>query len=77
MSLQTTLAQAETLECERRWRDHKAHCPVCTRAVRSRHWADMCGEGGRLRRNWKEAVVILTHERELDRKPAPGQEGLW
>ena len=77
MSLQTTLARAEALECERRWRDHKANCPVCTRAVRSRRWAEMCGEGGRLRRDWKETVVILAHERKLDRQPAPGQTTLF
>ena len=77
MNLQLTLARADAEVCDKLWRDHKDHCPVCTRAHRYRHWDELCTSGRLLWRDRKETAALLQKERRLDKLPAPSQAPLF
>lgn len=59
------------------WAGHRAGCPGCVRAVRTRHLEDMCGPGWDVYRERREANGELTRERTLAKQPVPGQDELF
>lgn len=71
MSLQTTLARGEVRHWEREWAEHKQGCPKCSRRQ------ERCGHGGSI---WGQLAIArgnLKREREADKAPIPGQDGLF
>jgi hypothetical protein len=75
--METTLAGAAARHAEHQWKLHLSGCPRCTRAVRSRHWDDLCRSGGSVRAEQLELQRELRRQRELDRQPSPDQEMLF
>ena len=77
MSLETTLANAAARDAERRWREHKGHCPRCTREARGRNWDGLCGSGYSLWTAHRASQEELAENRRLDKLPSPDQEELF
>lgn len=77
VSIQATMARAESADAERRWREHKAVCPRCSTAQRRRQQGQMCGQGAGVYSAMKSAAARLAQERELDKQPVPGQGELF
>ena len=78
MSRETTLARAEAIWAEARWREHRARdCYQCSTAARSRKWGELCQEGHALRQAHLAATAELNRNRELDCLPMPDQESLF
>ena len=78
MSLRTTLARAEARAARAAWDFHRHNCPPCSRwVIQPRGGNRGCDTGIRLRTHAQATERQLKREREADRQPAPGQEGLW
>lgn len=77
MSFETTMARAAFRAAETTWKGHVLQCPRCTRAVRARHWDELCSAGAADRREMRETRAALDRERALDKAPMPGQEALF
>jgi hypothetical protein len=75
--METTLARFAATEAERDWKYHKAHCPQCSDAARSRCWTVLCPDGQDIRAAHVEAAADLKANRELDKLPSPDQEPLF
>jgi hypothetical protein len=75
--METTLARARARAAETAWNGHHGQCPRCTGAIRSRAWDDLCRDGAKLRGEHQEAAASLIVNRELDKRPAPGQKALF
>lgn len=78
MSLQTTLAGAEALYWERKWRDHRQHCPQCMTASRQRSAKNPpCPTGGPIYAAHRQAQVEYASQKQLDKQPVDGQDALF
>lgn len=74
MSIKTTEAAAAAARARQDWRDHLDNCAHCARARHSsaRRGARCLG-GAMLHAALQAAENQLDYERELERRPAPGQ----
>jgi hypothetical protein len=73
MSYETSIARAVARAAEHEWKQHLAHCPMCTAAARGRRWDHLCDAGQRLHGEHRRAQAQLAEERRLDKLPIPGQ----
>lgn len=72
MSRETTAARAEADHWETQWARHLADCSSCgTKRL------DNCGQGIAIKGQLAIARGTLRRERELDRRPGPGQIPLF
>lgn len=77
MSLETTIARGEALAAQQKWDDHVHNCPTCSRAMGRRKPDELCRAGTAARTDKIETARELSHQRELDKQPAPSQEPLF
>ena len=76
MSFETTLARVAEQHSKTEWSEHRANCPACSAAARSRA-KDGCPQGKELQAVLREDSAALKESRKLDTLPAPGQETLF
>lgn len=74
---ETELAAREAGTAAQRWRDHRAGCVACSRAVRTHaeNWG--CLTGMMLQSAEATARRVLAAHRELDAMPPEDQESLF
>ena len=77
VSIQLTLARAEARAAEEAWRDHLDGCPPCSRWRRRLKGQQPCRTGRETYDHHKACDETLKRERDLEKKPWPGQEALF
>lgn len=77
MRWETELAAREAGTAAQRWRDHRAACVACFRAVRKHVENWDCLEGMMLQSAAGTARRVLEAHRELDRESPDDQESLF
>jgi hypothetical protein len=77
VSLTLTLAKAEAQAAEEKWADHVHNCPPCSRWRKRQKGQLPCARGLALFEDYEVTRHRHEREKELDRRPWPGQESLF